>query len=151
MICAVIYEVLQHLPERLRLRRAGHRFVMNHPVQILGLQRCDVGEQIAFNLGPTRADSGKIRKFSAGRIAVGTMAFPTFEPEPFDEHEVRQRVADRRKATTQVLDELGVGESVAGVQSTAIGPSIEIVEESEISQVKGVWFRGLIFFSCWPW
>src|ERR1700721_2162838 len=146
MVGAMIHEVLKHLPEGLGLRGARHGFVVNDAVKIFRLQRGNVGKQVSFDFSPTRADGCEIWKLGAGWVAVGTMTLPTLEPDPFYEHDVRQRVAHRWKAAAEILYELGFGDFGAGFQSATVGPGIEIIEESEIFQVHEIVPRRLNLF-----
>src|ERR1700722_5090713 len=109
MVSGVIDDVLEHLPHRLGLRHAGPGGVGNDSRHIFGVQATNVNEEVAFDFSPAGTDSNEIREIRAGRILVGWTTVPAFEPKPFDEHEVNERVADRRKAAAEVLNELFVG------------------------------------------
>src|ERR1700735_1802898 len=93
MIGAVVHEVLQHLPQRSRLRDARSCFVGRDAVEIFLIERGDRVQQITLDFSPAATDRFECGEISCRRVLIGRTTVPAFEPQPLNEHNVSESIA----------------------------------------------------------
>ena len=62
---------------------------------------------------------------------------PALEPEPFDEHDMRERIANGWIARTELARELSRRERGAGVENAVVGPGVVIVKKMNVFDGDG--------------
>src|SRR5258707_12427421 len=137
VICAVIYNVLHGLPQRIAVDAELQRFVFQYPVKIALRQAANEIEQARLEFAPALAKGGHVRILLGIRERGWRAALETFQPDPFGAEDVRQRVAHGRKTRAHRLGELLRSERDCRGQRAAIRPSIVFIEMAHFFRGHG--------------
>ena len=128
MVRAVVDDVLQHLPERLRLQLSVPAAVFDRTQDALRSQTIHDGPDSCLFVLPRRADPGQIVVQLWFRQCHRRLAFPPRSPDPIGAAQMDHRVEDRREAIAERSPQLLLGQRVHGHEQPVSRPVVIVHE-----------------------